>query len=60
MRKGFVLPFFNKMPRSGELNTISAFRMLIVFALTLNVTNPLSSAYVPGASVASVSRVRTD
>lgn len=60
MRKGFVLSFFNKMPRPGELNKISAFRMLIVFALTLNVTNPLSSAHVPGASAASVSKGRTD
>lgn len=34
--------------------------MLIVFVLTLNVTNPPRSAYVSGASGASVSQGRRD
>lgn len=34
--------------------------MLVVFALTLNVINPMSLAEVPSASVASVSGGGTD
>lgn len=48
------------MSRSGELNKMSAFWMLVVFTLTLNVVNLLSSAYVPSTSVASVSKYGTD
>lgn len=49
--------FFNRMSRSGELNKMSAFLMLVVFTLTLSVANLSSSDYVPSTSVASVSKL---
>lgn len=48
------------MTRPDELNEMSAFLMLIVFSLILNGTNPLSSIWVPSATMASVGRSGKD
>lgn len=55
-----MLLFCNKMARPDELNEMSAFLMLIVFSLILNGTIPLSSIWVPSATMASVGRSRKD